>query len=42
MYVELQSAAAASITSDGTDDSCWVAERAISSVEMSIGGQRVD
>ena len=42
MYVELQSAAAASITSNGTDDSCWVAERAISSVELSIGGQRVD
>ena len=42
MYVELLSAAAASITSDTTDDSCWVAERAISSVELSIGGQRVD
>ena len=42
MYVELLSAAAASITSDSTDDSCWVAERAISSVELSIGGQRVD
>ena len=42
MYVELLSAAAASISSNATDDSCWVAERAISSVELSIGGQRVD
>ena len=36
MYVELESNAA----SDGV--SCWVAERAVSSVELSIGGQRVD
>ena len=41
MYVELQSAAANTSTADG-DDACWVAERAIASAELSIGGQRVD
>src|SRR6056300_1588437 len=41
MYVELQSAAANSRTSDG-DDYNWVAERAIASAELSIGGQRID
>jgi len=41
MYVELESAAANSRTSEG-DDACWVAERAISSAELSIGGQRID
>jgi hypothetical protein len=43
MYVELKSKAGiASNTSDATADLCWVAERAVSSVELSIGGQRVD
>ena len=41
MYVELQSAAANTSTADG-DDACWVAERAIASAELSIGGQRID
>jgi hypothetical protein len=41
MYVELQSAAANSRSSSG-DDSNWVAERAIASAELSIGGQRID
>ena len=41
MYVELESAAANSRTSAG-DDACWVAERAISTAELSIGGQRID
>ena len=36
MYVQLESNA----QTDGV--SCWVAERAVSSVELSIGGQRVD
>ena len=36
MYVELESNAAAG------GKACWVAERAIQSVELSIGGQRVD
>ena len=41
MYVELQSAAANTSTASG-DDACWVAERAIASAEISIGGQRID
>jgi len=41
MYVELQSAAANSLSSSG-DDCNWVAERAIASAELSIGGQRID
>ena len=36
MYIELLSANAAATTA------CWVAERAINNVELSIGGQRVD
>jgi hypothetical protein len=36
MYIELLSATAAATTA------CWVAERAINNVELSIGGQRVD
>lgn len=36
MYLELESNAASSA------DACWVAERAINNVELSIGGQRVD
>ena len=41
MYVELQSAATNSNSADG-DDANWVAERAIASAELSIGGQRID
>jgi hypothetical protein len=36
MYLELKSNAATSKTA------CWVAERAINNVELSIGGQRID
>jgi hypothetical protein len=36
MYIELLSATTAATTA------CWVAERAINNVELSIGGQRVD
>jgi hypothetical protein len=36
MYLELESDAASSA------DACWVAERAINNVELSIGGQRID
>jgi len=43
MYVELMSKAGiASLSSATAADLNWVAERAISSVELSIGGQRVD
>ena len=37
MYVELQCAGAPGITKDA-----WIAESAISTVELSIGGQRID
>ena len=51
MYVELavKASTIAEITngakldgSAGTEDNCWVAERAIKDVELSIGGQRID
>ena len=41
MYVELQSNVAATNTKTA-ENSCWVAERAIASAELSIGGQRID
>jgi hypothetical protein len=41
MYVELKSAATNTRSSAG-DDANWVAERAIASAELSIGGQRID
>jgi hypothetical protein len=46
MYVELESNAAATATEDNdnssTFDCNWVAERAVASAELSIGGQRID
>ena len=42
MYIELQSNAAATITTSAVSDACWVAERAVNNVELSIGGQRID
>jgi hypothetical protein len=42
MYIELQSNAVATVTSDAFTDACWVAERAVNNVELSIGGQRID
>jgi hypothetical protein len=43
MYVELKAKSGiATDTSGSTADACWVAERAIASAELSIGGQRVD
>jgi hypothetical protein len=45
MYVALKptATATANLTSDNAIyDSCWVAERAIASVELTIGGQRID
>ena len=41
MYIELESAIAATKTVTAGDCN-WVAERAVSSVELSIGGQRID
>ena len=44
MYVELKSKSGlASNTADSSaTDACWVAERAIKDVELSVGGQRID
>jgi hypothetical protein len=44
MYVALvPSAAALALTSNNIGaDTCWVAERAIAAVELTIGGQRID
>ena len=46
MYIDLQ-ANASNVVSGGAasltaPDSCWLAERAISDIELSIGGQRID
>src|SRR5210317_427492 len=42
MYVELTSNASALTTKSGATDCNWVAERAIKTAELSIGGQRID
>merc|ERR1711934_351703 len=43
MYVEMKAKALATRAKDGAvADCCWVAERAIKDVELSIGGQRID
>ena len=44
MYVALQpSNTGGKTTSDNSNpDTCWIAERAIASVELTIGGQRID
>jgi hypothetical protein len=41
MYVELSAKSSLVATTNG-DSQCWVAERAIKDVELSIGGQRID
>jgi hypothetical protein len=43
MYIELKAKSGiATNTAGATADACWVAERAVKDVELSIGGQRVD
>jgi len=42
MYVELVSSAIGTRAGTTELDACWVAERAIKDVELSIGGQRID
>jgi len=43
MYVEMKAKTTlAATTRSDTYDACWVAERAIKDVELSIGGQRID
>jgi len=41
MYVELKTASGINNTG-GNDGTCWIAERAIKDVELSVGGQRID
>ena len=43
MYIELKAKSGlATNTAGATADACWVAERAVKDVELSIGGQRID
>jgi hypothetical protein len=44
MYVALQpsNSGGKTTTDNSNPDTCWIAERAISSVELTIGGQRID
>ena len=44
MYVDLQALACNTFSGNSlvTADSCWLAERCISDIELSIGGQRID
>jgi len=42
MYVELVTASLGTKAGTADLDACWVAERAIKDVELSIGGQRID
>ena len=42
MYLEITTIAALATHSDSTADACWVAERAVADIELSIGGQRID
>ena len=44
MYIDLQSAACNTFSGPSTTifDGCWLAERAILDIELSIGGQRID
>ena len=42
MYVELVTASLGTKAGTAILDACWVAERAIKDVELSIGGQRID
>jgi hypothetical protein len=42
MYMEMTTAANLNTFTGDEPDSCWVAERAVSAVELTIGGQRID
>ena len=44
MYVRLQATTATVTTSTntGSPDTCWLAERALADIELTIGGQRID
>jgi len=42
MYVSLLPSATALTTDNSSADTCWIAERAIAALELTIGGQRID
>ena len=42
MYVSLLPITANTTSNNNTFDTCWIAERAIADIEMTIGGQRID
>jgi len=42
MYLEMTTASTLNTFTGSVPDSCWVAERAVSAVELTIGGQRID
>ena len=42
MYVSLLPSATAVTSTNAAYDTCWLAERAISALELTIGGQRID
>ena len=42
MYVSLLPICANTTSNNNTFDTCWVAERALADIEMTIGGQRID
>jgi len=42
VYVRLVPIVGSPVTTNSAYDTCWIAERAISDVELTIGGQRID
>ena len=42
MYVSLLPSVSATTSNNITFDTCWIAERALADIEMTIGGQRID
>ena len=42
MYLEITTAASLATHTNAALDACWVAERAVADIELSIGGQRID
>ena len=42
MYLEMVTKATSNLAGTSENSGCWVAERAISAIELTIGGQRID
>ena len=42
MYLEITTGALTTVAGQAKADACWVAERAVADIELSIGGQRID